>query len=163
MSGGNFFSDLFSSLTGKEDEIMKAGAKLNGGELGVNADTGGVNFAQGQQYGTVDGVGVENPDPTQGYDATQVGEQPAKKEFDYKDMVSTMSGLAKQNKITPANTAPMAAGGGAQPIMMPTGMQPAQSGAMGAIQQGMGANNPMMGMIGGQPSREELMRRMQMR
>jgi len=161
----NFFEDIGKFLKGfGEDEVMKAGAKLNGGELGVNADTGGVNFAQGQQYGTVDGVGVENPDPTQGYDATQVGEQPAKKEFDYKEMVGTMAGLTKQNKLTPANTAPMAgAAAGMQPIMLPNGVQPAQSSAMGAIQYGMGANNPMMGMIGGQPSREELMRRMQMR
>jgi hypothetical protein len=77
--------------------------------------------------------------------------------FDYKGMVSGLGKAAQgaaaatpKQQMSPVDTRPQGAAGDA--IMMPTGLNAGQSGAMQAMQ---GQN-----LIGGQPSREELMRRM---
>lgn len=80
--------------------------------------------------------------------------------FDYKGMVSGLGKAAKEvqasmpaEQMTPVNTMPQ--GANADAIMMPTGMNVGQSGAMSAIQ---GSN-----LIGGQPNKDELMRRLMAR
>lgn len=78
--------------------------------------------------------------------------------FDYKGMVGQLGKAAKQvqdqaqPKMTAVSTKPSGIPQGANPIMLPTGIGGGASGAMNAIQMG--------NVIGGQPSREELMRRM---
>lgn len=81
--------------------------------------------------------------------------------FDYKKM---LQGLGKaggqvaqaqqQDSMKPVQLSRPQAGGAA-PVMMPTGLGQGQSGAMQAIQGG-----GMGSMIGGQPSREQLLRMM---
>lgn len=87
---------------------------------------------------------------------------PESNSFDYKGMLQSLGKagqeMQKQQAQQPAPKIPQAQafrpqGGGSAPVMLPTGMGGAQSGAMQAIQGG-GMGN----VIGGQPSREQLLR-----
>lgn len=98
--------------------------------------------------------------PTTPGDQAQAGVLPQGGDagFDYKGMVGQLGKAAKEvqsqaaPKMTAVSTKPSGIPSGAQPIMMPTGIGGGASGAMQAIQMG--------NMIGGQPTREQLMKRM---